>query len=174
MRDGRLGKWLLLLDLDGTLWDHEDISTLNPPFKRQDKHTVIDRQGNVVRIYRDMVKLTKWAKENGAITSTLSWNIPDNAIAALKAFQITEIFDYITIDYTPRKDIMLKKLLKKIEKEEGLNIQPCKIIYIDDRDIHIEDIYNNIGQVNFIQIWKDFNDFETAKKLIVELLSSCR
>ncbi len=61
-----------------------------------------------------MIKVVRWARENGAIVSTLSWNIPERALSALEAFDIVKYFDYITIENTRRKDIMIMKLLKKM------------------------------------------------------------
>ncbi len=144
-------RWLLLVDLDGTLWDHEDISLLTPPFKQIAPGIIIDKFGVKVKLNKDMIKFIEWARNNGAITSTLSWNIFDKAYAALKAFNVTELFDYITIEDTYRKDKMIKKLLHVIRKNHGLDIPTKYIVYIDDRDIHIDDIYENIGKVFFIK-----------------------
>ncbi len=167
-------RWLFLLDLDGTLWDNEDISLLNPPFKKITEDTIVDSNGIKVRLNKDMVKLSKWARENGGITSTLSWNIPDNAIAALQAFQVIDLFDYITIENTHRKDKMIIELLEKIRAEKRLEFKPCEIVYIDDRDIHITDIYTNIGPINFLHAWVDFSTFEEAVHLITNALEKCR
>lgn len=166
-------RWLFLLDLDGTLWDNEDISLLNPPFKKMDSDVIVDSNGVRVRLNNDMVKLLNWARENGAITSTLSWNIPDNAISALQAYEVIDLFDYITIENTHRKDKMIMKLLERIKIEKGLEFKACEIVYIDDRDIHIPDIYSNIGHINFFRAWIDFNTFEEAVNLIIDALKRC-
>ena len=143
-------RWLLLVDLDGTLWDHEDISLLSPPFKQIAPGVIADKFGVKVKLNKDMIKFVEWARSNGAITSTLSWNLFDKAYAALKTFNVTELFDYITIEDTYRKDKMIKKLLDVIRDKHGIDIPAKYIVYIDDRDIHIDDIYKNIGKVFFI------------------------
>ncbi len=165
--------WLLLLDLDGTLWDHHDISSLKPPFKKAGKNTIIDSNGVEVRAYEDMINLLKWAKTKNAITSTLSWNIKEIAIEALKTLELTSLFDYLTIEPHPRKDLMLKKLLKTINKERGVKIPPCRIVYIDDREIHIREIYENIGTVNFLKAWKSFRNLQDCITKIEKKLSNC-
>ncbi len=142
--------WVLLIDLDGTLWDHEDISLLNPPFKKINRYIFQDINGNRVRLNLTMVKFIKWARKNGAITSTLSWNLYEPAYQAIKTFNLDKLFDYIVIEPTPRKDQMIKQLIKKIENNIGKHIKPKNIVYIDDRDIHINDIYKNIGKIYFI------------------------
>jgi len=163
-------RWLLLVDLDGTLWDHKDISTLDPPFRRISDDVIADSNNITVKLNREMIKVVKWARENGAIVSTLSWNIPEKALSALKAFDVVKYFDYITVENTRRKDIMIVKLLKKIESEKGLKINLNDIIYIDDLTIHIDDIYRNIGKIHFLQIGVDFKTFEEAKAIIRKIL----
>ncbi len=167
-------RWLFLLDLDGTLWDNEDISLLSLPFRKLDRDKIRDSNGIEIRLNREIVELTIWAKENGAITSTLSWNIPDNAMAALKTFHLTHLFDYITVENTHRKDSMILKLLRNIKNEHGIEFKPCEIVYIDDRDIHIKDIYRNVGPVNFLQAWRDFTTFKEGCRLINDALSRCK
>lgn len=168
-----MGVWLLLLDLDGTLWNHLDISTLNPPFKRVRKGVIVDSKGVRVELYNDMVKLLEWAKSRNAITSTLSWNIREIAIEALRTFGILRLFDYLVIEPHPRKDLMLKKLLDKIEVEKEVEIPPCKIVYIDDRTIHVRDIYENIGKIHFLKAWDSFKNFKECALRVEELLSEC-
>ena len=143
-------RWLLLIDLDGTMWDNEDISLLTPPFKKLNKDTIVDSWGVTVHLNNEMVMYIKWARVNHALVSTLSWNIYEKAYEALKTFGVTDLFDYITIEETYRKDLMIKKLLDKISVDMGIEFRPEEIVYVDDRDLHIDDIYKNIGPVYFI------------------------
>jgi len=104
---------------------------------------------------------------NGAIVTSLSWNIPENAVEALKTLGIYGIFDYHLIEYHPDKYKMLMKLLNELEIK-GIKISAENIVYVDDRDIHINDIKKNIGNVLFIHMWKDAKSYEDAKKIIME------
>ncbi len=168
-----VGKWLLLIDLDGTLWDHLDISSLKPPFKKIGEGKIRDIDGVEVTLNRDIVDLVKWARRNGAITSTLSWNIPWKAYKAIETFSIMSIFDYITVMNSDRKDEMIKDLLNKL-REMGILIDICRIVYIDDRDIHIKEIYKNIGKIFFLQYGRDFSGFEDGRERILKHLSTCK
>ncbi len=165
--------WLLLMDLDGTLWDHLDISSLNPPFTRINDNTIVDSNGVAVRLYNDAVRILKWARASGAIVSTLSWNHPSKAIAALEAFGLKDLFDYLVIEPHPYKGEMARKLLEKIRLEKGLELPSCRIIYIDDRDIHIDEVRQKIGNVVFLRAWRDFKSYEEAKTLIEARLGEC-
>ena len=140
------------------MWDHEDISTLTPPFKRTEKHAIIDEDGVEVKLFGEMLDLIDWAKNNGGIVSSVSWNIPAIAKRALIAFGVYDLFDYHVIEPHPRKDLMIRKLLWRLKVKENITVQPKDIFYIDDRELHINDIYENIGKINFYRAWKDFSN----------------
>ncbi len=164
-------KWLFLVDLDGTVWDHKDISSLEPPFKKISEDTIVDSNNTPVTLNRDVLELIRWALENGALVSTLSWNNPVKAYKAIKAFDILGLFHYLTVEDTPRKDNMIKKLLRNIEDEYKIRFTPEKIVYIDDRDIHIQDIYKNIGKILFLHYSKEIHSKEEAIERIQEFIS---
>ncbi len=166
-------KWLLLMDLDGTLWDHLDISSLKPPFKQIDSETIRDSNNIVVKLKLDMIEFIKWARKNGALVSTLSWNDPFIAYQAIKTFGLLELFDYLAIENTPRKDKVLNDLLS-ILRRNGMTFKECEIVYIDDRDIHIEEIYRSIGKIQFYKVNKDFKNIDELKGLIVNRLKDCQ
>jgi magnesium-dependent phosphatase-1 len=159
--------WLLAIDLDGTVWDHLDISKVELPYKKIADGILENSQGIIVRVYKEALEFIGWAKMNGAIVTSLSWNIPENAVEALKTLGIYEIFDYHLIEYHPDKYKMLMKLLNELEIK-GIKISAENIVYVDDRDIHINDIKKNIGNVLFIHMWKDAKSYEDAKKIIME------
>ncbi len=157
--------WILAMDLDGTVWDHLNISGVNPPYIRIDDIRIKNNDNVIITLYKSALDFMKWARSNGAIITSLSWNRTDYVNEALLKFGIMELFDYNSTDYTPDKD---KRLLKLIEdlKISGINITPDRIVYVDDRDIHMESIRKNIGDIIFINIWKDIKDYEGAKKII--------
>lgn len=164
-------KWLLLVDLDGTLWDHPDISQVVPPFKKLDPHTIMDSNNTVVQLHKDTLEIVRWAKNNNAITSTLSWNHPDIAVQVLRVFGVHKLFDYLMIEPHPNKDEMIKKLLDTIRKKQKITFNTNEIVYIDDRTIHLEQIRKNIGNIIFLQRNKDYRSPEEAIKIIREKLN---
>ncbi len=164
--------FLLLMDLDGTMWDHKNVSELIPPFKRVSETRVVDSRNVPVNLYIDTLKIVLWARERGAIISSLSWNEPKKALGVLDAFGIRDLFHYHMIENHPNKDQMILKLLSML-KEEGLDIPLCRIIYIDDRTIHLDSIYRNIGRIVFLQAWKDFKNHEEAVRKIETNIIEC-
>ncbi|MDT7895906.1 MAG: magnesium-dependent phosphatase-1 [Desulfurococcales archaeon] len=168
---GELG-FLLLMDLDGTMWDHKNVSELIPPFKRVSETRVIDSRGVPVNLHIDSLKIVLWARERGAVISSLSWNEPEKALGVLDAFGIRDLFHYHMIENHPNKDQMILKLIS-ILREKDLNIPLCRIIYIDDRTIHLDSIYRNIGRIVFLQAWKDFRNYEEAIRKIETSIMGC-
>jgi len=153
------GVMLIALDLDGTVWDHPDISSLYPPFKRASPLTITDSRGVAVNLRPHLRDFLQWARGAGHLLTTLSWNDFDVAYEALRAFELDGYFHYLAIEPHPRKDKMLYRVLKQIREERGIEIRPSDVVYVDDRDIHIREIWENIGPVRFLQFGKDVRCF---------------
>ncbi len=147
---------LVALDLDGTLWDCEDISLLIPPFRRV-------REG--------IEDFLKWCVAKGLILATLSWNDPRKALEALKALGLLRYFRYHAVEYHPRKHEMLLKLLRRL-RDEGINVRPEEVVYVDDRDIHVDYMFKYVGPVKFLHFGVDVRDFHELRKVLEELLSN--
>ncbi|RLG85849.1 MAG: magnesium-dependent phosphatase-1 [Thermoprotei archaeon] len=173
MGGGRCGYWVLFLDLDRTLWDHHDISSLSPPFKRVSPTTIEDSAGVRVRLHNDVLRLVRWARSAGAVVSTLSWNDPSKAMAAIRTFGLEEEFDYFVIEPSPDKGSAALRLVEELRRSRGCVPPPCAIVYIDDRDIHIDGVRERLGDVAFLMIWRDFSTFEEGRRLVSERLRSC-
>jgi len=157
--------WILAMDLDGTIWDHLNISGVNPPYKRLDSKRIGNEDNVTITLFPEAIDFIKWARENGAITTTLSWNRKDYAQEALEIFGICDLFDYNSTDHTPDKDQRLLRLINLIN-ERGIEIPPERVVYIDDRDLHMEEINKNIGNIVFINIWKTTKNYNEAKEIV--------
>ncbi|MEM0378219.1 MAG: magnesium-dependent phosphatase-1 [Thermosphaera sp.] len=150
----------MFLDLDGTLWDHEDISQLHPPFQKIDDLTIVDSKGVRVRVYELMMEIMRRAAENGFILSTLSWNNPEIALQALSAFRLRDSFHYHAIEDHPRKDILALKALRHFMQAFGCDA--FKVVYIDDREIHLDDMLKVLPEACFIRAHRDFSNISEA------------
>ncbi len=168
------GKWLLLLDLDGTLWDHLDISSLDPPFRQVAPGVIVDRQGVEVRLYKYMAKLVDWARSSGGIVASFSWNTPYKAIEALHAFKLLGLFEYHLIEPHPWKGRMLARFLGCLRRCRRLDVPPSRIVYFDDRDIHLEDVYSSVGPVHYLKSHVDCASLEECKAVIAGRITANR
>jgi magnesium-dependent phosphatase-1 len=54
---------------------------------------------------------------------------------------------------------MIKKILTNLEMS-GKRIYPEEVLYIDDRDIHLIDVRENIGEVNFLKFGYDVKSWQ--------------
>ncbi len=157
--------WLLFFDLDGTLWDHLDVSSTRPPFMRISDNSISDSEGEVLTLNAGATDFITWARSSGGIVSTCSWNKPDYARAALKAFDLDSSFDYHRISTDPGKNLLMLDLIRELESR-GQIITRDRIFYMDDRDIHMEDVRESLPELTFLHIWKDVRDFDAAKSII--------
>ena len=73
--------------------------------------------------------------------------------------------NFYIIEYHDRKDLMIKKIINWYERECE-EIKPSEIVYIDDRDIHIKQIRENIGEVFFIMIWRDVRGYNEILEIL--------
>ena len=162
-------KWLLFLDLDGTFWDHLDVSSTAPPFVRISRDTIRDQKGITLTIKPGALDLISWVKSNDGILSSCSWNTPDIALLALEALDAARLFDYQRISTVPRKDLLMEDLLDYL-RGLGIVIAQHHIFYLDDRDIHMTEIRKRFPELNFLHMWKKVKSFDDARLIISRVL----
>ncbi|MEM3192653.1 MAG: magnesium-dependent phosphatase-1 [Candidatus Parvarchaeota archaeon] len=154
------------MDLDGTLWDHLDISVTTPPFKRVSETQIEDSKGVKITLISGAVEFIKWVKENGGIISTCSWNVYSIAMSALETFGLATLFDYHMIYTNPNKYESIEKVIKYVN-EDGKEVRNDLLFYLDDRDIHIEEVRKRFPELTFFHMWKNGTDFEFVKREIL-------
>ena len=161
---------ILFIDLDGTVWNCLDISLLTPPFTRINENEIIDSSGVIVKLFPKVRDFLKWAKNAGLYVASLSWNIREIAVEALKAFNIYELFDNHYIEFHPHKGIVMKKAINEIKTIIRYEVKPCNIVYIDDRTIHLDEVKREVGNVVFIHMWKNFKDYDEVRRFLEKLI----
>ena len=157
--------WLLATDIDGTLWDCLDISLVTPPYFADGEGRLRSSDGTVVRLIPEAVEFVEWCKGNGAKVTSLSWNIPERVFQAVEKLGISGLFDYHATEYTDEKHERLFDLLSELRRR-GIDIPPHRVVYVDDRDIHIESIRRKVGDVVFIHIWNEVPNWEAARDIV--------
>jgi magnesium-dependent phosphatase-1 len=157
--------WLLATDIDGTLWDTLDISLVAPPYFPDGKGRLRSADGTIVRLIPEAIEFVKWCRRNGAKVTSLSWNIPERVFPAIQVLGISDLFDFHATEYTDAKHERLFDLLDKLRRD-GIIIPPQRVVYVDDRDIHIDSIRKKVGDVVWIHIWKEIPDYNAAKRIV--------
>jgi len=164
---------VVFIDLDGTIWDCFDISSLTPPFQRVNKDVIVDKFGTKVSLYPGARDFLKWLKEKSFIVAVLSWNMFSIAYSAMKKLSLVRYFDLLYIEHHPHKGYMIMRALREIEEKFGIKVSPYEIVYIDDREIHLSEIKKLIGNVIFIKMWEDSITFSEVKNKIELMLKDC-
>jgi len=157
--------WLLATDIDGTLWDTLDISLVAPPYFNDGEGRLRSADGTIVRLIPEAIDFVKWCKRNGAKVTSLSWNIPERVFPAIGVLGISGLFDFHATEYTDAKHERLFDLLAELRRR-GIIIPSRRVVYVDDRDIHIESIRKKVGDVVWIHIWKEVPDYKAAKRIV--------
>ena len=52
--------WLLATDIDGTLWDHLDISTVAPPYFEDGRGRLRSADGTRVQLIPEAIDFVRW------------------------------------------------------------------------------------------------------------------
>ncbi len=156
-RPGRAALRLLMIDLDRTLWDHPDVTSTVPPYVKIGD-AVVDGRGEAIRLLPGAPDLLRWAASSGVSLAVVSWNEPAKALAVLDAFSLTQYFRYLYIEPHPMKHVMIGRLIERYVAEGGPK-NFAEMLYIDDKDIHVHDVWRYVGPVPFLQWGRDLTDY---------------
>ena len=161
-------KKLLVLDLDGTLWEQKDVPQMvlkfeilrfkDPQFKVEG-NLLIDVYGREVRLFEGVREFLEWAKER-FILSIASWNIEEIVWPILEAFGIWEYFLFPKMENHPDKADMIRRTIEHL-KSIGYEIK--EVVYVDDKASHVEDVKREVPNIEFICMWTDVKNFEELK-----------
>ncbi|AMQ18429.1 magnesium-dependent phosphatase-1 [Thermococcus peptonophilus] len=146
---------LLILDLDGTLWDHEDASRLIPPYEFHSDY-LVDPYGEELHLFPGVREFLEWASER-FLLSIASWNIEEKVRPILEGFGLWGYFLFPKIEGHPDKADMIRRT---IEELESIGYTIDDVIYVDDRAIHMDKIKMELPEVDFIHMWVDVKSFE--------------
>jgi magnesium-dependent phosphatase-1 len=160
---------LLVLDLDGTLWDHEDASQLAPPYEFYEDY-LIDAYGEELHLFPGVREFLDWASER-FLLSIASWNVEEKVRPILEGFDLWDYFLFPKIEGHPDKADMIRRT---IEELESIGYTIDDVIYVDDRAIHVDKIKMELlkmelPEVDFIHMGVDVKSFEELKQLLEKL-----
>ncbi len=161
---------LIVLDVDRTIWSHNDASSLIPPFKKINDDLIIDKCGSRVELNYGLRNFLEHFISLGLYFSISSWNFPENVFELLENFNILKYFSYPVIEPSPNKGLMIKKIVENFRKDNVI-ISPKEILYIDDRSIHLDEVKRFIGPVNFLRYGIDVVDWNDAICKVESLVS---
>ncbi len=152
---------LLVLDLDGTLWDHEDASQLTPPYEFHGD-SLTDAYGEELRLFPGVREFLEWASGRFILTIA-SWNVEERVRPILEGFGLWDYFTFPKIEGHPNKADMIRRTLEELA---SIGYEIDEVIYVDDRDLHIDEIKMTLPEVEFVHMWVDVRSFEELRELL--------
>lgn len=148
------GVRLVVLDCDLTLWDNPDVTALARPFRRVDEDAVEDREGVRVTLFPDARSLLDGLRRRGLVVACASWNEPEAVEQIFALLGLTGSFDFRKVENHPHKHQTIAALLDELARR-GTGLRPDEVLYVDDRRIHLDEIYARVGPVRFLQYGVD-------------------
>jgi HAD superfamily phosphatase (TIGR01681 family) len=167
-----MGIKLVVLDCDGTLWDHLDVSGLALPFRQVTPDSVADAQGVRVTLFGGTRALLEGLRQRGIIISVASWNHPEPVFQIFHLLDIGRYFRHPQVEFHPDKAAMISRLLQMLAAEglalalsdeapsrltprNGGRDGASEVLYVDDRTLHIEHVRQVVGNIHFLQMGVD-------------------
>ncbi|MEM0345713.1 MAG: magnesium-dependent phosphatase-1 [Thermofilaceae archaeon] len=157
---------LVALDLDKTLWDHPDVSSTVPPYRRVDADAIADSLGSLIRLRRGAREVLRELKRRGIALAVVSWNNYDIAVEALRALDLLDLFDIVIIEPHPHKDLMFKRLLKWARRK---GIEAGDVVFLDDNPEMVEKVKHAWPAVRTLRFGHDVRSFEDLLGLLYPL-----
>lgn len=145
---------LVVFDADKTLWSHPNVSDLTLPFKLVDQNNISDAGGETFHLFEGIRDMLEALRKRNAIITLASWNKPEPVKEALQLLGIEKFFRVVKAEFHPNKHLMVEDILSSLSKD-GITLKPDEILYVDDRDMHVDKIRGRIGELHFVQMWVD-------------------
>ena len=153
---------LLILDLDLTVWDHEDASSLEPPYRRISEDSAADSRGTVLRLRPGVRDLLSRCAEWGIRVSVASWNRPEVVFPLLRTLDLDRFLWNPVIEFHPDKVAMVSKILGALGsgwRGRGL--------FVDDREENVRAVAEAFERVDAVQFGVDVKSFRDLAELLL-------
>ena len=152
---------LLILDLDSTLWNHEDASRLTPPYEFHGDY-LVDFTGQELYLFPGVREFLEWARGR-FVLSIASWNVEERVRPILEGFGLWDYFIFPKIENHPNKGDMIKRIVGELQ---SIGYDVDVVVYVDDRDIHVEGVKTAVSAIRFVHMWRDAKSFEELRELL--------
>jgi len=142
MSDSAIPISLVIFDGDDTLWygldggyisgtDYRDSGQSDFTFHRLDSLHIQRNDGQRFRLFPEVLALLPELVRLNVLISLASYNHCQPVVEALKAFGIDHFFDHPVIQWSSRKDQMIKRILRDFARNNFL-VSPFSTLFIDD------------------------------------------
>ena len=164
--------FVVIFDLDDTLWPFWVDTHISPPFhvkkvKENGEKILEDRYGFEIKLYPEVMQILEKAKKEGIIMGTVSRTLePEYGKQVLKLLDIEKYFISCEFD-TNKKTTPIKKIAKLAGIKEGIK----RCILFDDESINLNDNKNEGGVGVLINNGLNMKEFENGIKIFKSKLN---
>ncbi len=144
---------LVILDLDLTLWDHPDASSLSPPFRRTGRDSASDSSGIEVRLRPGAREFLEACRSLGVAVGVASWNSPGPALSLMAALGLLGLVDFPVIRDDPDKVPMVAEVLRL----SGAKVD--RTVFVDDRPENVRAVARAFPGIRALTFGIDVPDF---------------
>ncbi len=133
---------LVVFDGDDTLWygldrgyisglDYRDPGRTDYTFHKLDEYHIQRNDGQRFRLFPEVRSLLPELVRRSVLISLASYNHKQPLLDALRAFEIDYFFDHPAIEWSSRKDQMVRQILRDFTRD-GYLVSPETTLFIDD------------------------------------------
>lgn len=144
---------LVVFDLDHTLWDHPNVSSLVFPLTVVTNDSVEDAEGSRVTLFRGIRETLGALRDRGLMLSVASWNNPPPVLELLKLFGLGEYFKYIQIEWDMPKVEMIRTIVRLINRNLHVDVRPEEILFVDDNEQHHKIVREKEKKIRLAKAW---------------------
>jgi len=142
MSDSAIPISLVVFDGDDTLWygldggyisgtDYRDSGQSDFSFHRLDSLHIQRNDGQRFRLFPEVLSVLPELVRLNVLISLASYNHRQPVVEALRAFEIDHYFEHPVIEWSSRKDQMIKRILRDFTFSNYL-VSPNSTLFIDD------------------------------------------
>jgi magnesium-dependent phosphatase-1 len=144
---------LVVFDLDRTLWDHPNVSSLVFPLKLVTSDSVEDAEGSRVTLFRGIRETLEAFRDRGLVLSVASWNDPPPVLELLRLFGLEGFFRYPQVEWDVPKVEMIRTIVRLVRRNLRVDVRPEEILFVDDNERHHEIVREQEKEIRLAWAW---------------------
>jgi len=156
---------LVILDLDGTVWDYAKTSSDLPEPIRVEGNTVTAGDGTTLRLRDGLRDFLAGCAEKKVFVSLASWNNPTLPTKILKALGLIDYFVHPKVEPHPYKEVMIKGILDEFKKD-GIGVSPEETVFVDDREVMVERVKQYFPSITALLFGVDVKSYAELNRVI--------
>ena len=144
---------LVVFDLDHTLWDHPNVSSLVFPLTLVTSDSVEDAEHSRVTLFKGIRETLGTLRDRGLMLSVASWNDPLPVLELLRLFGLEGYFKYPQVEWDVPKVDMIRTIVGLIRRNLHVHVRPEEILFVDDNEKHHEIVREQEKGIRLAKAW---------------------